>query len=59
MKQCEVFNCIEKNGQTKIILCSGIVSGKIFLACYLFLKPLLINRNLYCGGTNNFILDNS
>ncbi|WP_231439834.1 terminase large subunit domain-containing protein, partial [Borrelia duttonii] len=43
----------------KNILSGGIASGKIFLACYLFLKTLLKNRYLYKKDTNNFILGNS
>ncbi|AHH11809.1 Putative terminase-like family protein (plasmid) [Borrelia coriaceae ATCC 43381] len=58
-KQLEVIRSIERNNQSKIILSGGIASGKTFLACYLFLKVLLRNRNLYKQDTNNFILGNS
>ncbi|AHH11415.1 Putative terminase-like family protein (plasmid) [Borrelia coriaceae ATCC 43381] len=58
-KQLEVIRSIEINNQSKIILSGGIASGKTFLACYLFLKILIKNRNLYKQDTNNFILGNS
>ncbi|WP_434757217.1 PBSX family phage terminase large subunit (plasmid) [Borrelia puertoricensis] len=58
-KQLKVVRNIEKNNQSKIILSGGIASGKTFLACYLFLKILLTNRNVYKRNTNNFIIGNS
>ncbi|WP_434757393.1 PBSX family phage terminase large subunit (plasmid) [Borrelia puertoricensis] len=58
-KQREVLKSIEKRRETKIILSGGIASGKTFLACYLFLKILLTNRNVYKKNTNNFIIGNS
>ncbi|WKC58480.1 PBSX family phage terminase large subunit [Borrelia sp. P9F1] len=58
-KQREVIESIEAGDIAKIILNGGIASGKTFLACYLFIKNLLENRDLYTKNVNNFIMGNS
>ncbi|MCD2349564.1 PBSX family phage terminase large subunit [Borreliella americana] len=58
-KQKSVIKSIQKNNEKKIIFSGGIASGKTYLACYLFLKSLIVNKNLYSSDTNNFIIGNS
>ncbi|WP_445436374.1 PBSX family phage terminase large subunit [Candidatus Borreliella tachyglossi] len=58
-KQKEVLQQVEANNTTKIILNGGIASGKTFLACYLFIKSLIINKEKYSKNNNNLILGNS
>ncbi|WP_424632761.1 PBSX family phage terminase large subunit [Borreliella lusitaniae] len=59
VKQKNVIKNIQKNKNKKIILSGGIASGKTYLACYLFIKSLIKNKNLYSRRTNNFIIGNS
>ncbi|AWG43368.1 PBSX family phage terminase large subunit (plasmid) [Candidatus Borreliella tachyglossi] len=58
-KQAEVLSSIESGNISKIILSGGIASGKTFLACYLFIKSLLANKDKYSKSNNNLILGNS
>ncbi|WP_418454072.1 PBSX family phage terminase large subunit [Borreliella lusitaniae] len=59
VKQKNVIKNIQKNKNKKIILSGGIASGKTYLACYLFIKSLIENKNSYSSDTNNFIIGNS
>ncbi|ACL34746.1 phage terminase, large subunit, pbsx family (plasmid) [Borreliella garinii PBr] len=59
LNQKNVIKSIQKNNEKKIILSGGIASGKTYLACYLFIKSLFENKNLYSSDTNNFIIGNS
>ncbi|WP_024653693.1 PBSX family phage terminase large subunit [Borrelia persica] len=58
-KQRKVFRDIEDNLYSKIIFNGGISSGKTFLASYLLIKLLILNRNNYHKDTNNFIVGSS
>ncbi|ETZ18000.1 putative terminase-like family protein [Borrelia duttonii CR2A] len=59
LKQKEVLRDIDNNFCSKIIFNGGISSGKTFLASYLLIKLLIINRKHYHKDTNNFIVGSS
>nr|WKT13972.1 PBSX family phage terminase large subunit [Borrelia sp. BU AG58] len=58
-KQKAVLGDINQNFFSKLIFNGGISSGKTFLACYLLIKFLIQNKNLYKRDTNNFIVGSS